>query len=101
MLTNTFINNKFNEREIGSKKHLIINIGTGSSLCVKNVVLKIKEILNSKSQIEWNIPHRENEIWFLCANIARAKSILNWQAKSFSDRIESVINWYLDKNRSI
>ncbi len=76
------IPNGFNEFEIG----------TGRALPMKEIVLKIKELTDSSSQINFGaIPLRRNEPMNLCADITEMKK-LGWYPKiSIEDGIANII----------
>jgi nucleoside-diphosphate-sugar epimerase len=82
-----------------SKAHEIFNIGTGNAVSVREVVSLIKEMMGITYEPEWgSIPHRKNEVWFICADISKAMTFLLWQPqKKLREGIEPTVNWY--KNR--
>ena len=80
-----------------SEKHEIFNIGTGNAVSVREVVTRIKEILCTELEPDWGaIPHRENEVWFTCADINKATAFLKWKPRVqiLKDGLESTIDWY-------
>lgn len=80
------------------QKHEIFNIGTGNPISVKKVVLEIDNIINTKIKPEWGaIPHRKNEPWFICADINKARKVLNWEPKiKIGQGLKLTINYYKD-----
>lgn len=79
------------------QKHEILNIGTGNVVSVRDVVLRIKEIIGADLEPEWGvIPHRKNEVWLICADITKAKAFLEWKPKVevLKDGLELTIDWY-------
>lgn len=79
------------------KKHEIYNIGTGNAVSVREVVSRIKEILDTDVEPEWGaIPHRNNEVWFTCADISKIKNFLRWKPKTgvLDDGLELTVEWY-------
>ena len=77
--------------------HEILNIGTGNAISVQEVISRIKEIIGSDIELEWGIiPHRKNEVWFLCADINKAKDFLKWEPKTqiLQKGLETTVNWY-------
>ena len=77
--------------------HEILNIGTGNAISVQEVISRTKEIIGSDIKLEWGVvPHRKNEVWFLCADINKAKDFLKWEPKTqiLQKGLESTVNWY-------
>lgn len=55
----------------------IINIGSGESLELKEIILKLKKKYNSKSNIKFGaIPYRENETMDFCLDIRKVEEML-------------------------
>lgn len=55
----------------------IINIGSGKSIALKEIILYLKNKLNSKSIVEFGaIPYRENEMMDFCLDISKLENIL-------------------------
>ena len=64
------------------KKHEIINIGSGNAVSIKDIVINIKDNIDKTIKLKWGlIPHKNNEVWFVCADISKAKRLLNWEPK--------------------
>jgi len=77
--------------------HEILNIGTGNTVSVQEVISRTKEIIGSDIKLEWGVvPHRKNEFWFLCADINKAKDFLKWEPKTqiLQKGLEITVNWY-------
>ena len=56
----------------------IINVGSGRSISLKEIILHLKNKLNSNSGIKFGaIPYRENEMMDFCLNISKLENILN------------------------
>ena len=56
----------------------IINVGSGISISLKEIILYLKDKLNSNSEIKFGaIPYRENEMMDFCLNISKLENILN------------------------
>lgn len=56
----------------------VINVGSGISISLKEIILNLKEKLNSKSEIKFGaIPYRENEMMDFCLDIYKLENILN------------------------
>lgn len=78
-------------------KHEIFNVGTGNAVSVHEVISRLKEIIGSSIEPEWGvIPHRSNEVWYICSDINKAKDILKWQPKIqiLGEGLEYTVNWY-------
>lgn len=78
-------------------EHEIFNIGTGNAVSIQEVISRTKEIIGSDIEPEWGVvPHRKNEVWFLCADINKAKDFLKWEPKTqiLQKGLESTVNWY-------
>lgn len=60
----------------------VINVGSGISISLKDIILYLKEKLNSTSEIKFGaIPYRENEIKYFCLDISKLENILNRKLK--------------------
>ena len=60
----------------------VINVGSGTSISLKDIILYLKEKLNSTSEIKFGaIPYRENEMMNFCLNISKLESILDKELK--------------------
>ena len=66
----------------------IINVGSGISISLKEIILYLKDKLNSNSEIKFGvIPYRENEMMNFCLDISKLEKILdkklnlNWLEK--------------------
>ena len=60
----------------------VINVGSGTSISLKDIILYLKEKLNSTSEIKFGaIPYRENEMMDFCLDISKLESILNKKLK--------------------
>lgn len=60
----------------------VINVGSGISISLKDIILYLKEKLNSTSEIKFGaIPYRENEMMNFCLNISKLESILDKELK--------------------
>lgn len=81
---------------IKNKKLLLdfenIDIGTGVSVAIKDVVEKIKKITNSKSQLDFGkVSLRKNDILDMKANVSRLKS-LGWKINfNIDEGIEKIV----------
>lgn len=78
-------------------EHEIFNVGTGNAVSVREVISRLKEIIGSSIEPEWGvIPHRSNEVWYICADITKAKNFLKWQPKIqiLREGLELTVKWY-------
>ena len=56
----------------------IINVGSGISISLKEIILYLKDRLNSNSEIKFGaIPYRENEMMNFYLDISKLENILN------------------------
>mgnify|MGYP000244082618 CR=1 FL=1 len=63
-------------------KGKVINVGSGISIALKEIILNLKEKLNSKSEIRFGaIPYRENEMMDFCLDISKLENILSRKLK--------------------
>jgi len=79
------------------KTHEIFNIGTGEAISIREIVLRIKEIMNTELEPKWNaIPHRKNEVWFMCADIKKIETFLKWKPRIhiLDEGLKLTIEWY-------
>ena len=77
-------------------EHQIFNIGNSNPVSIRQIVKQIEKIIGVSINVDWGaIPHRENELWFICADVDKAKVLLNWQPKiKLVDGLKSTIEWY-------
>ena len=78
----------------------IFNIGTGEAVSIREIGWRIKEILTSDLEPVWGaVPHRKNEVWFICADISKAKNLLGWTPKTqiLEKGLELTVEWYRRK----
>lgn len=83
-----------------STAHEIFNIGTGTAVSVRDVVLRIKELIGSDRELEWGtVPHRKNEVWHIQADNTKARTLLKWQptVAVLGDGLARVIKSYKKK----
>jgi nucleoside-diphosphate-sugar epimerase len=71
-------------------------IGTGNSISLRDLLIKIEEVINKKANIKWGvIPYKKKEIFDSKANIEKAKNILGWYPNyDISNGLKRTINWY-------
>ena len=74
----------------------IINMGWGGEIRIKDLMLKIHEMTESKSDLQiGKLPHRPTEIWRMCADNTKASKLLNWTPRvTFDEGLLKTIDWY-------
>jgi len=78
----------------------VINLGGGEEISIADLVRRIAEYSNSKSELGiGELPYRPNEIWRMYADSKKAKKLLGWEPKvSFNEGLKRTIAWFLDYN---
>ncbi|MFQ5812944.1 MAG: NAD-dependent epimerase/dehydratase family protein [Anaerolineae bacterium] len=76
-----------------------INLGTGEERPIKDVVLKVLELMgNPVRPLIGALPYRPREIWRLCSDNSKARELLGWQPQvSLEDGLRKTIEWYTGK----
>jgi len=71
----------------------IVNYASGNSIQLKEFVLIAKELLNSKSQINFGaVEYREDQVMNMKPDISKLLNLLNWNASnSYKDGLEKFI----------
>lgn len=78
-----------------------INICSGKETKIRNIILKIKELTNSQSDISFTKPYNKNEQMRFYGSNQKAKKLLNWQPKyNFNEALEQTVNWYKNNQDS-
>jgi nucleoside-diphosphate-sugar epimerase len=73
----------------------ILNIGSGESYSVKEIIDLIQKIANTNKPVISNDNIRKNEIPDVIADISFAKEKLNWNPKfSFEDGLKKLVEYY-------
>lgn len=74
----------------------IFNLGTGKASSVREVVTILNNLAGGNAEPVWGaIPHRENEVWSIYADISKATHILNWQPKiNLKEGLKLTLDWY-------
>jgi UDP-glucose 4-epimerase len=74
----------------------LINIGGQEEIAICDLVKKIHELSNSRSELRIGaLPNRPTEIWRMSAANQRAKDLLGWMPKvSFDEGLRRTIEWY-------
>jgi len=78
-------------------KYEVLNIGTGNTVSVKEIVSHIKKITGSSVEPEWDaIPHRSNEVWYVAANTRKTESLLGWKPKTqiLDEGLDQTVKWF-------
>jgi nucleoside-diphosphate-sugar epimerase len=74
------------------------NIGTGTAVSIKEIVMKIRQLLNSDVNIAWDVvPHRKSELWYTCADTTKARTVLGWEAETrmLETGLAKSVEWWL------
>ena len=80
--------------------HEMFNIGSGTAVSVRDIVMHIRELMGPGPEPLWGaIPHRNNEIWSMTADISRARQLLKWEPKTeiLGEGLERTVRWFADK----
>lgn len=74
----------------------IINIGTGKSHRISDVVNKIINMMRMPVKASFgDMPYRKPEIWDLRADNSKAKKLINWEPEtSLETGLKKTIDWY-------
>jgi nucleoside-diphosphate-sugar epimerase len=76
----------------------VINIASGEPVTIRDVIIKIQNIIGSGVPQFGDIEYRVGENMALYANIDKAKKILNWNSSTNLQKgIERTIKWYLSE----
>jgi nucleoside-diphosphate-sugar epimerase len=76
----------------------IINLGNGQETSIRDLILKIIKLTNSKSKALFGaLPYRPTEIWRMFCDNTKAKKILNWSPKiGLDEGLSKTIRWFQD-----
>jgi UDP-glucose 4-epimerase len=90
-----YIRASFSEKAIGQT----INLGTGEEHAVKDVVLKVLELMGHPVRpLIGALPYRPGEIWRLYADSSKARRLLGWQPQvGLEDGLKKTIEWYTEQ----
>lgn len=82
--------------EVDPPPEQVINIGSRQEIAICDLVRKIHELSNSKSELRiGSLPHRPTEIWRMFSDNTKAELILGWKPKiSFEDGLKRTIEWF-------
>ena len=75
---------------------LVLNLGSGEEISVKDLVKKIHQKTDSHSELKiGKLPNRPTEIWRMSAETDLAKKNFDWTPKvNFEDGLVRTIAWY-------
>ncbi|MBX5496763.1 MAG: GDP-mannose 4,6-dehydratase [Bryobacteraceae bacterium] len=73
-----------------------INIAAGEEIAIRDLVMKIAELTETKSKIEIGaLPYRPTEIWRMYADSTRAREILGWHPRvNLHDGLKITVDWF-------
>ncbi len=76
-----------------------INLGMGEEHAIKDVVLKVVELIGSPMRLLiWALPYRPREIWRLYSDSSKARELLGWQPQvSLEEGLRRTIEWYTEQ----
>ena len=74
----------------------IVNIGSNSEISIADLTKTIHKFTKSKSDLQIGaLKNRPTEIWRMCADNSRSKTIFDWQPDvSFQDGLKITIEWF-------
>jgi len=73
----------------------IFNIASGNPIRIRDIVKKIKILVNNGTPNYGAIPYRKEENMLLYADISKLKKVINWSPKiSLEDGLIKTISWY-------
>ncbi len=93
-----YVRASLSEKAIGQT----INLGTGEERPIKDVVLKVLELMgNPVRPLIGALPYRPREIWRLYSDSSKARELLGWQPQvGLEDGLRKTIEWYSEKFKS-
>lgn len=76
----------------------IINLGNSKPVELYKLINALEKVLGKRAIIN-RLPERPGDVPFTCANISKAKRLLNYQPKtSLSNGLQKFISWYKTQN---
>ena len=74
----------------------VINIASGEEISIKDLILKIHNLSDSRSKLKIGALHyRPTEIWRMSGDSTKAKRLLGWSPKiPFEEGLRMSIEWY-------
>ena len=90
-----YIRASLSEKAIGQT----INLGTGEEHAIKDVVLKVLELMGHPVRpLIGALPYRPREIWRLYTDSSKARELLGWKPQvSLEAGLRKTIEWYTEK----
>lgn len=78
----------------------IANLGSGKVVLIRDVINKIKELINSNSKINFGaIPYRTDQLMYMEADISKISNQLNWHPKTdLTSGLSKTIEYYRKVN---
>ncbi|OGI22343.1 MAG: hypothetical protein A2808_01105 [Candidatus Moranbacteria bacterium RIFCSPHIGHO2_01_FULL_55_24] len=79
-----------------AEKYTVLNVGSGSTVTIREIVEKLEKISGKKLDIEWGAKtYRENEIFHVNCDNSRLKKVLGWEQKFDVDSgLEKTYRYY-------
>ena len=74
----------------------VINLGCGVEISIRDLVKRIHRLTQSASRLRiGELPDRPGEIWRMCADSSRAKTLLGWTPTvGLEQGLERTVAWY-------
>ena len=74
----------------------VINLGASEEIKIRDLVLKIAKLTDTKSKIEIGaLPYRPTEVWRMYCDNTRARETLGWRPKvTIEQGLKLTIEWY-------
>ena len=73
-----------------------VNLASGEEVAIKDLVLKIAELTQTKSKLEIGaLEYRPTEIWRMFADSSRARTLLGWTPRiHLEEGLRRTVEWY-------
>lgn len=86
--------NSFNKLK---SRHVLIDIGSGDFVSIKDIALMVEQLTSCKAFIRWGaLDYRKNEIFASRADIKNAAELINWKPEhTLEDGLKNTVNWYM------
>lgn len=74
----------------------IINLGSGEEISIKDLILKIAKLTDTKSEVSFGaLPYRPTEIWRMFCDNTKATEILDWTPKTNLEKgLQRTVLWF-------
>lgn len=91
-MVTAFVSAAVAEKAVGE----VINVGSGEDLPVREIVEKIRALMNADVPLEIGaIETRQDEAWRLCCDNSKARELLRWQPKlTLEEGLQRTIQWF-------